>query len=185
MTTNRPVEPLRAALAATLLLCTFVLGGCSMSRPGGGGGDQVASPMTDEQAEAQVIDAGRQLRTVAGLQDVGGGFSFESCNDQGEPPYRGFVDMSAQLPAGTDLDTYARQVADAMVAAGWTDGPPPGKKPYGTVIHKDGVMVVMRRANNPGLLAFTILGECRNTTDHRDDGKTVGRDVTAELLSGS
>ncbi|MGE2714233.1 hypothetical protein ACQI4L_09265 [Mycolicibacterium litorale] len=183
MTTNRPGEKVRAALAVTLVVCTIALGGCSMSKPGGGG--EVADPMSDEQAEAQVIDAGRQLRTVAGLRDVGGGFSFESCNDQGEPPYRGFVEMSAQLPAATDAGTYARQVADAMVAAGWTDGPPPGKKPYGTVIHKDGVMVVMNPGNTDGLLKFTILGECRNTTDHRDDGKTVGRDVTAELLSGS
>ncbi|WP_231737629.1 hypothetical protein [Mycobacterium sp. IS-1742] len=150
-----------------------------------GGAGEVVNPMSDEQAEAQVVDAGRQLRTVAGLQDVGGGFSFESCNDQGEPPYRGLVEMSAQLPAGTATDTYARQVADAMVAAGWTDGPPPGKKPYGTVIHRDGVTVVMGPGNVEGLLAFTIQGECRNTTDHRDDGKTVGRDITAALLSGS
>ena len=156
----------------------------SKSEPHGGAG-KVADPMSDEQAEAQVLDVGRQLRTVAGLQDVGGGFSFESCNDQGEPPYRGLVEMSAQLPAGADTDSYARHVADAMVAAGWTDGPPPGKKPYGTVIHKDGVMVVMGPGNVAGLLAFTISGECRNTTDHRDDGKAVGRDVTPELLSGS
>lgn len=61
-----------------------------MSEPTGGGGDQVADPMTDEQAEAQVVDVGRQLRTVAGLQDVGGGFSFESCNDQGSRPTAGW-----------------------------------------------------------------------------------------------
>ncbi|KUI30514.1 hypothetical protein AU195_24630 [Mycobacterium sp. IS-1496] len=184
MTTNRPAELMRAALAVTLLVCAIALGGCSMSEFRGDA-EEVANPMSDEQAEAQVVDVGRQLRTIAGLQDVGGGFSFESCNDQGEPPYRGLVEMSAQLPAGTDTDTYARQVADAMVAAGWTDGPPPGKKPYGTVIHRDGVMVVMGPGNVDGLLAFTIQGECRNTTDHRDDGKTVGRDITAELLSGS
>lgn len=46
-------------------------------------------------------------------------------------------------------------------------------------------MVVMGSGNVDGLLAFTISGECRNTTDHRDDGKTAGRDVTGELLSGS
>lgn len=178
---------MRAALTATLLAGTIALGGCTMSdsNPESRGGDEVAAPLSDEQAQAQVVDVGRQLRTVAGLQDVGGGFSFESCNDQGEPPYRGLLEMSAQLPAGTDTQTYARQVADAMVAAGWTDGPPPGKKPYGTVIHKDGVMVVMGPGNVDGLLAFTVQGECRNTTDHRDDGKTVGRDITPELLSGS
>jgi hypothetical protein len=146
--------------------------------------EQPANPMSDEQAEAQVVDVGRQLRKVAGLLDVSGGFSFESCNDQGEPPYRGLVDMSSRLPAGTDVDTYARQVAAAMVAAGWNDGPPPGLKPYGTVIHRDGVMVIMGIANVDGLLAFTISGECRNMIDHRNDGKAVGREITDELAAG-
>lgn len=43
----------------------------------------VPNPMSDDEATAQVIDVGRQLRTVAVLQDVSGGFSFQSCNDQG------------------------------------------------------------------------------------------------------
>ena len=136
--------------------------------------DQPANPLTPEQSTQQVVEVGRQLRKVAGLRDVSGGFSFESCNDQGEPPYRGRVEMSSELPADIAPDVYARQVADAMVAAGWTDGPPPGKKPYGTVINKDGVMVVMGRAHAPGRLAYTVFGECRDGTDHRDDGSGGG-----------
>lgn len=147
--------------------------------------DQPANPLTPEQSTQQVVDVGRQLRKVAGLRDVSGGFSFESCNDQGEPPYRGRVEMSSELPADIAPDVYARQVADAMVAAGWSDGPPPGKKPYGTVINKDGVMVVMGRAHVPGRLAYTVFGECRDGTDHRDDGATVGRPITEDLLSDS
>lgn len=147
--------------------------------------DQPANPLTPEQSTQQVVEVGRQLRKVAGLRDVSGGFSFESCNDQGEPPYRGRVEMSSELPADIAPDVYARQVADAMVAAGWTDGPPPGKKPYGTVINKDGVMVVMGRAHVPGRLAYTVFGECRDGADHRDDGATVGRPITEDLLSDS
>jgi hypothetical protein len=147
--------------------------------------DKPANPLTPQAATAQVVDVGRQLRTVAGLQGVSGGFSFTSCNDQGDPPFRGKVEMSSRLPAGVTADAYARQVADAMVAAGWTDGPPPGKVPYGTVINKDGVMVIMARAHVEGLIEYTIYGECRDTTDHRADGGTVGRTITEELLSGS
>lgn len=66
--------------------------------------------------------------------------------------------MSSLLPAGVDADTYARQVADAMVAAGWTDGPPPGLNPYGTVIHQGGVMVIMGPAHVPSRLSYDISG---------------------------
>jgi len=37
--------------------------------------------MTDEESMAQVINAGRQLRKAAGLQDVQGGGYLEFCND--------------------------------------------------------------------------------------------------------
>ena len=150
--------------------------------PGHPGPEQPVNPLTAGQATEQVVDVGRQLRKVAGLQGVSGGFSFESCNDQGEPPYRGKVEMSSALPAGVAADAYARQVAAAMVAAGWTDGPPPGKKPYGTVINKDGVMVVMGRAHVDGRISYTVFGECRDATDHRNDGATIGHPITEDLL---
>lgn len=175
MNTNR--------VAATIAVA-LMLGGCGVDT-GAHDPDRPANPLTAEQSTEQVVAVGRQLRKVAGLQGVSGGFSFESCNDQGEPPYRGKVEMSSVLPAGVTPDAYARQVADAMVAAGWTDGPPPGKKPYGTVINKDGLMVVMGRAHVAGRVAYTVFGECRDTTDHRNDGATVGRPITEELLKDS
>lgn len=153
--------------------------------PGHPDPDQPAPALTADQSTQQVVDVGRQLRKVAGLQGVTGGFSFESCNDQGEPPYRGKVEMSSVLPAGLTADAYARRVADAMVAVGWTDGPPPGKNPYGTVINKDGVMVVMGRAHVRGRVSYTVFGECRDTADHRNDGATVGRPITEDLLKDS
>lgn len=105
--------------------------------------------------------------------------------------------MVQQRQALADLRANWQGRAAAVTAAlgapvpqtppGTLGDPPrlPGRKPYGTVIHRDGVMVVMGSGNVDGLLEFTISGECRNTTDHRDDGKTAGRDVTGELLSGS
>ncbi len=45
---------------------------------------------------------------------------------------------------------------------------------------------MMRSGRPPGGCGdgFAVV-VCGNTTDHRDDGKTIGPDMTAELLSGS
>jgi hypothetical protein len=152
----------------------------------GRGADKQANSMTPDQAMAQVVGTGRQLRKVARLEDVSGGGHFQSCDDVGSPPYRGYLEMSSLLPPGVTADAYARQVADAMIAAGWTAGAPPGKSLYGTVIHQGGVMVVMGGvAHAPSRLSITIYGECRDLTNHRDDGGTVGRDLTDELNNDS
>ncbi|BCI87804.1 hypothetical protein NIIDMKKI_30100 [Mycobacterium kansasii] len=60
--------------------------------------DHPEHPLSDEQAMAQVIEPAKQITKVAGLRDVSGGFSWESCNDQGDPPYRGRVDMTFNVP---------------------------------------------------------------------------------------
>ena len=56
---------------------------------------------SNEDAMKQVVDPAKQIVKVAALQDVSGGFGFEACNDQGEPPYRGRLEMGfpAILPA--------------------------------------------------------------------------------------
>lgn len=141
--------------------------------------------LTDEQAMAQVIDPAREIVRVAGLRDVTGGFMFEACNDQGRPPYRGHVEMSFAIPAGADPDGYFRQIAAALVAQGWNDGPPAGMCPFGEVVHTPTVMAVICRASgNAARGSVQVSGECGNMTDHRSDGKTVGVDVS-DRLSGS
>jgi len=138
---------------------------------------------SNEDTMKQVIDPAKQIVRAAGLTDVFGGFSFEACNDQGEPPYRGRLDVSFAIPGDVEPEKYIRQIAETMVQQGWQDGPPPGKRLFGTVIHTDAVMAVLSQhpvAREDG--ALRIFGECRNMVDHRDDAvKDVN--VTDQLTS--
>jgi hypothetical protein len=170
---------------AAMLAVIFVVGGCSPMIPKRRASDESQPPivpMSDEQAMAQVVEPAKQMVKVAGLQGVTGGFAFEACNDQGEAPYRGHVEMGFALPRGVDPDAYFKQIAATMVKNGWTDGPPPGKKPFGTVIHTDTVMAIIGRS--PAAItegSVDLYGECRNMTDHHNDGKTNGVSITAAL----
>jgi hypothetical protein len=139
-------------------------------------------PLSDEQAMAQVIELARQIVRAAGLAYVTGGFAFEACNDQGEPPFRARVDMSFALPPEVAPDTYFLQIAAAMVRQGWTHGPPPGQCPSGVVVHTETVMAIIARASGAGARgSVQVCGHCRNMTDHRNDGMTVGVDITDRL----
>jgi hypothetical protein len=144
--------------------------------------DDTLPPLSDEQAMAQVVEPARHIVRVAGLRDVSGGFFFESCNDQGDPPYRGRLEMSFAMPAGIEPDAYLHRIAVVMVTQGWVDGPPPGKCPLGVVIHTETVMAIIARASAADTRgSVQLCGQCRNMTDHRNDGKTVGVEITAQL----
>jgi hypothetical protein len=139
------------------------------------------SLLSDEEAMAQVVEPARQIVRAAGLQDVTGGFAFESCNDQGAPPFRGRVEMSFAMPAGVEPDDYFKGIAVTMVEQGWADGPPPGMCPSGVVIHTATVMAIIDTATVVGRGSVQLCGMCGNMTDHRYDGKTVGTVITDQL----
>ncbi len=170
------------------VVAVMLLGGCElvMRKPHSAGSsnpwDDSAHPLTDDQAMAQVIDAAKQIVTAADLQGVSGGFSFASCNDQGDPPYQGTVTISFLLHG--DPDTYFQHVRTAMLSHGWNDGAPPGQHFHGTTLHKDGVtanMGFVPSDHNYGQIHLD--GECRNTTDHHNDGKTNGIDITNQIVA--
>ena len=145
----------------------------------------MTEPLSDGEAMAQVVGAARQMVRAAGLRDVTGGFLFESCNDQGTPPYRGRVDMSFAVPAGVEPEQHLAQIAATLVGEGWTAGAPAGKRPFGVVVHTKTVMAIFGRACSDATRgAAQLCGECRNMTDHRHDGKTVGVEIS-DQLSGS
>jgi hypothetical protein len=160
-------RPLRlAAVIATISM----LGGCSVMSPNRHDPDHPEHPLSDEQAIAQVVDPAKQIAKVAGLQDPSGGFSWESCNDQGDPPYRGRVDMTFAIPSGVDHGAYYDQVAKTMVANGWSAGPPTGQHSSGAVINKNGVMATIGVSPFQGADgAVQLFGECRNMNNHRAD----------------
>lgn len=83
--------------------------------------DDSAHPLTDDQAMAQVVEPAKQIVAAADLQAVRAGFSFTSCNDQGDPPYQGTVRMAFLLQG--DHDAYFQHVRAAMLSHGWIDGP--------------------------------------------------------------
>jgi hypothetical protein len=139
-------------------------------------------PMSDDEAMAQVVDPAKQIVNAAGLQEPTGGFAFESCNDQGEPPYRPVAEVGFLLPKDMEPEKYFAQIAKTMVGRGWTDGPPLGLKPFGTVVHKGSVMVIMAQHPTYRENGYAQLsGECRNMVDHNNDGKTTAVDITDQL----
>ncbi|TAM72040.1 hypothetical protein [Mycobacterium sp.] len=187
--TRRPPLFTRQALLAVLAVVVMLLGGCAlvMNKPHSSGPstnpfDDSAHPLTDDQAMAQVMGPAKQLVAVANLQGVSGGFSFASCNDQGDPPYRGTATVSFLIHG--DADAYFQQVRSAMVAHGWNDGAAAGQRYFGTTLNKDGVTANMGYVPSDHRYGQIMLyGQCRNTTDHHHDGKTDSTDITNELTA--
>ncbi|MCV6984827.1 hypothetical protein H7H78_05045 [Mycobacterium shinjukuense] len=180
-TTDRRLLLARQALRAAAAVVVLLLGGCAlvMHKPHSAGSsnpwDDSAHPLTDDQTMAQVVEPAKQIVAAADLQAVSGGFSFASCNDQGDPPYQGTVRMSFLLRG--DPDAYFQHVRAAMIAHGWNDGAPPGQHFHGTTLHKDGVTANMSFFPSDHSYGEVILyGECRNTTDHHGDGRWI--DIT-------
>jgi hypothetical protein len=181
-----------AVFATVVLVLSIGLGGCSLMFPHGHDTDHPPNPLSDDQTEAQVVDAAKQIAQLVSLPEMYGGLAFESCNDQGDPPYRGVVEMSFKLPVDdrkgyppeVDPDAFFNQIAATMVAHGWTEGPPPGLHPNGRVTNKSGVMAVMSWGPNPGWGRIQFYGECRNMTDHHNDGKTNWAKITDQVRGG-
>lgn len=173
-----------AVFTALVLVLSIALGGCSLMSPHRHDIDHPPNPLPDDQAEAQVVDAATQIAHLVNLPDMYGGFAFESCNDQGDAPYRGVVEMSFKLPVEAEPGAFFEQIAATMVAHGWADGPPPGLRPNGRVINKSGVMAVMSSGPSPGWSRIQLYGECRNMTDHHTDGKTNWVKITDQLHRG-
>ena len=178
----------RRALVAAVAAVVMLIGGCSlvMHKPHSAGSsnsvDDSAHPLTDDQAMAQVVQPAKEIVAAAELQSVSGGFSFASCNDQGDPPYMGEVTLSFLLHG--EPDAYFQHVRAAMIAHGWNDGAPPGQHYFGTTLNKDGVIANMGFIPSDHSYGQIMLyGQCRNTTDHHHDGKTNGTDITNQLTA--
>lgn len=149
--------------------------------PGASNTGDASPPLTDDQAMAQVVEPAKQIVAAADLQGVDGGFSYSSCNDQGDPPYQGRVTIGFLLQG--DPDAYFQHIRAAMLSAGWNDGAPPGQHLHGTTLNKNGVTA------NVGFIPsdhsrgqILLYGECRDMNDHHHD-PGAGVDITAELTA--
>ena len=136
---------------------------------------------TDEQTEAEVVEQAKDIVAIAGLAQPAANYALVSCKNRDDPPYQGAVYLDFVLPADVGADAYFRTVAAALVAHGWAEGPPPNQHFFGRNLSKDGVSALMypESASSKHGVA-RIHGQCRNTTDHRNDS-TAWVDVTGRL----
>jgi hypothetical protein len=138
-----------------------------------------AEPMTDAQATNQVLDSARQIVDAARLQNVSASHIFLSCTSLHEPPYQAAVYLNFELPESNPVKRI-REVAAAMVAHGWQQAPAMGEH-FGLKLTRDGVTSTFHQ--NPDDRRFAtmhIYGECRNTSDHRNDNPAF-TDITDRL----
>jgi hypothetical protein len=138
-----------------------------------------AAPLTDEQAETQVVDSARQIVAAAQLEGVSGTSIFLSCTNAHDPPYQAAVYLNFRLPE-TNSVKRVREVAAAMVAHGWQQAPSMGEH-FGLKLTKNGVTSTFHE--NPDDARFgtmRIYGECRNMADHHNDNP-AWTDITDQL----
>jgi hypothetical protein len=178
MITNTADRTRRRAVA---LVATALIGGCAMSAHDRR--SELEGPeLTDEQTRAQVVEPARAIVRAADLQGLFPVFRFESCNDQNEAPYRGVAEVGFTFPANVEQQAYIDRIAAAMVGIGWSEGPPPGKMPYGRVLHTEQLMAIIApEPDHPRYGDVKIYGQCRNLTDHRKDEGPVFQDISGEL----
>jgi hypothetical protein len=82
-----------------------------------GGGEPVPNPITAEQARTEAIDAARDIATILHADIVDAKFFYESCNDQGDPPFRGTVNLRLWMPEH-DQSADATTVIQSLTAQG-------------------------------------------------------------------
>ena len=139
------------------------------------------NPITDAQAEAQVLDSARQVVGAGKLRAASGTYILVSCALENVPPYQGTAYLNFDTPSITETPAYFRQIARSLTARGWTEGLPPGHHPGGHTLVKAGVTAVYyRHPDVAGRGVLKIHGECRNMTDHRSD-RTGFTDITGRL----
>jgi hypothetical protein len=165
----------RSAAAAAVI--GFALSGCA----------EVTEPITPEQARAEVIDAARDITSILHADVTEATFSYESCNDQGEPPFRGVVDMSFWVPGVPhDEPVDAARVIQPLTAHGWsTDSDFISHSP---TLRKDKINIILTVVPRPpaGVKVHSHVGvkadgQCRDTFDHRSDHSILPVDIRKEL----
>jgi hypothetical protein len=138
-----------------------------------------AAPISDEEATSQVVGSAKQIVDRANLQGVSGSTIFLSCTNLHDPPYQAAVYLNFRLPE-TNSVKRIREVAESMVAGGWQEAPAMGEN-FGMKLTKDGVMSTFHEnPDDPKFATVRIYGECRNTSDHRNDNPAF-TDITDRL----
>lgn len=131
--------------------------------------DKVADPLTPEQSKTQVMDAAHEIVSALKLDVVEAAFWHASCNDQGDPPFRGQMRV-AYPPAASfaESDAQIAGMVQKLRAAGWVGDP--DFHSHGTALTKNNVVAVFgpQNVSNPNR-DIELFGECRDTTTTKDN----------------
>jgi hypothetical protein len=153
-----------------LVIVISSVGGCSTMS------DSAPKGPDDTQTRAQVMDPLKALVAALKLDPVAGSFAFDSCDDNGDPPFRGVAGATFS-PVGDAADEQIKLLRDTMIAQGWSAGPGQGKLVYGTTLHRSEVFSVLegpdKQSAFPDSVGITIYGTCDNYGNHtRSPGYT-------------
>lgn len=171
--------PAKALILAALILSlvlgsAFVVVNTSPDAESGSG-----APMTDEQSTGQVVESARQIVAAAQLREVSGTSIFLSCTSLHDPPYQAAVYLNFVLPERNPAKRI-REIGTAMLAHGWQEAPSMGEH-FGLKLTRDGVTSTFHEnPDDPRFGTMRIYGECRNTSDHRNDNPAF-TDITPQL----
>jgi predicted secreted protein len=134
--------------------------------------DDVSNPISPEQSKAQVIDAAKEIVGLAELKVLNAVFWRGSCNDQGDPPYRGEMRISHALaPSFQAADAEDAQMIQQLRNNGWTDAP--DFHTHGTALKKNGVVAVINPQNaSTPTRGVELFGECRDITSQKGTNST-------------
>ena len=145
----------------TIVAAATLLAGCGAVNSVANG---VSNPMTPEESKAQVVDAATDVGHVVAQPVASATFSRSSCNDQGEAPFRGVVNIFYASPTDPAAASAAfDQMTQRLQSAGWaTDG---GFQSHGTALKKNDVDAVLYPADaSVAKVHIVLYGECRDVT---------------------
>jgi hypothetical protein len=130
--------------------------------------DKVSNPLSPEQSKTQVMDAAHDIVSTLNLSVIEAAFWHASCNDQGDPPFRGQMRI-AYPPASSfaESDAQIARMVQQLRGAGWT--PDPDFHAHGTALTKGNVVAVFgpQNVSDPNR-DIQLYGECRDTTTTKD-----------------
>lgn len=137
--------------------------------------DKVSNPLTPEQSKTQVMDAANSIVSTLNITVVEAAFWHASCNDQGDPPFRGRMRIAyPPAPSFAESEAQIAQMVQQLRGAGWASDP--DFHSHGTSLSKDNVVAVFgpQNVSDPNR-DIQIYGECRDTTTTKDTKGPVER----------
>lgn len=136
-----------------------------------------ADSLTPEQSRTQVVDAAKEIVATLQLPVVSAYFWRSSCNDQGDPPFRGSMRIAYPLAQSSEASReQMREFTAKLRAAGWST-PGPDFHTHATGLVKGGVSATFGpQAVGIDTNGIELLGECRDVTTTKEDAP-AGEDI--------